>query len=129
MIGQGVAEIGHRDTARIGDDAAREHARHAERVVRMVATEALVRADELRGRDLLLREQDVLRIRGEVVIPIRHLLVGAAGIDLAEATVVYSHPSALAQCRRRLEEPAAALLPVLRWRAADPSTRQAHFQG
>src|SRR5262245_18278031 len=54
--------------------------------------------------DLLLREQDVIHICGEVVIPIRHLLVGAPGIDLAAAEVVYSHPSALAQCRRRLEE-------------------------
>jgi prephenate dehydratase len=62
--------------------------------------------------DLLLREQDVLRIRGEVVIPITHLLVGAPGIDLLQAKVVYSHPSALAQCRHRLEELAPNARPV-----------------
>lgn len=58
-------------------------------------------------RDLLLREQSAVVICGEVVLPIRHALVGAAGTDPARATVVYSHPQALAQCRARL----AALAP------------------
>jgi prephenate dehydratase len=62
--------------------------------------------------DQLLREQDLLRIRGEVVLQIRHLLVGAPGIDVAAATVVYSHPSALAQCRGRLEALAPHARPV-----------------
>lgn len=53
--------------------------------------------------DLLLREQDLINICGEVVIPIRHLLVGAPGIDLQQVRLVYSHPSALAQCRERLQ--------------------------
>jgi prephenate dehydratase len=49
--------------------------------------------------DLLLREDTALQIRGETVLPIRHALVAAAGIEPAAATVVYSHPQALAQCR------------------------------
>jgi len=53
--------------------------------------------------DLLLREQDLIDVCGEVVIPIRHLLVGGPGIDLTQARTVYSHPSALAQCRHRLQ--------------------------
>ena len=65
--------------------------------------------------DQLLRDDITLLIRGEVVLPIHHALVGAPGIATAEASVVYSHPQALAQCRRRLAElapraaPAAAL--------------------
>jgi prephenate dehydratase len=52
--------------------------------------------------DLLLQEDKDIHICGEVVLPIRHVLVGAAGVDLDAATVVYSHPSALGQCRNRL---------------------------
>ncbi len=54
--------------------------------------------------DQLLREDFDLSISGEVVLPIRHALVGAAGVDLAAVTTVYSHPQALAQCRERLRE-------------------------
>ncbi|MEZ4553534.1 MAG: prephenate dehydratase [Dehalococcoidia bacterium] len=54
--------------------------------------------------DLLLREDGQLHVRGEVVLAIHHALVGPAGIDVHGATVVYSHPSALGQCRRRLAE-------------------------
>ena len=65
--------------------------------------------------DQLLRDGASLLIDGEVVLPIRHALVGPPGTDPTQATVVYSHPQALAQCRRRLTvlapaaEPAAAL--------------------
>ena len=65
--------------------------------------------------DLLLRPDTTLRMRGELVIGIRHALVSAPGTDPASAAVVYSHPQALAQCRERLAalapraEPVAAL--------------------
>ena len=65
--------------------------------------------------DQLLGEGFELRVSGEVVLPIRHALVGPAATDPASATSVYSHPQALAQCRRTLErlapraEPVAAL--------------------
>ncbi len=62
--------------------------------------------------DLMLREETTLKMRGEIVIGIRHALVAAAGVDLAEAPVVYSHPQALAQCRRRLAELAPKAEPV-----------------
>ncbi|MEE8338437.1 MAG: prephenate dehydratase [Dehalococcoidia bacterium] len=54
--------------------------------------------------DQLLRDDFALSISGEVVLPIRHALIGVAGIDLAAVTAVYSHPQALAQCRERLRE-------------------------
>ncbi|MDA0365200.1 MAG: prephenate dehydratase [Chloroflexi bacterium] len=62
--------------------------------------------------DQLLRPDFPLKIAGEVVLPIRHALVGAAGVDLAAPTLVYSHPQALAQCRRRLAELVPAARPV-----------------
>ena len=62
--------------------------------------------------DLLVREETAVLIRGEVVVPIRHALVGVAGLDPARAGVVYSHPQALAQCRRRLAEIAPRAQPV-----------------
>ena len=62
--------------------------------------------------DLLLQEDTTLLIRGEIVIGIRHALVAAAGVNPAEASVVYSHPQALAQCRGRLAELAPKAQPV-----------------
>ena len=62
--------------------------------------------------DLLLRGDTALKIRGEIVLPIRHALVAAAGIDLATASLVYSHPQALAQCRGRLAELAPRAEPI-----------------
>jgi prephenate dehydratase len=62
--------------------------------------------------DLLLREDTALQIRGETVLPIRHALVAAAGIEPAAATVVYSHPQALAQCRGHLAQLAPNAEPV-----------------
>jgi prephenate dehydratase len=64
--------------------------------------------------DQLLRPDFALHVRGEVVLPIQHALVGVAGIDPATAPVVYSHPQALAQCRRHL----GALAPAARPTAA-----------
>jgi prephenate dehydratase len=62
--------------------------------------------------DQLLRPDFALAIRGEVVLPIQHALVGAHGIDPSAARVVYSHPQALAQCRRRLAELAPLAQPT-----------------
>ncbi len=62
--------------------------------------------------DQLLREDLAASIAAEIVIPIRHVLVGAAGADPASSPVVYSHPQALAQCRRRLRAIAPGAQPV-----------------
>jgi prephenate dehydratase len=52
--------------------------------------------------DLLIHDTD-LRIAREVVVPIRHILVGAEGATLDGIHTVMSHPQALAQCRRFLD--------------------------
>ena len=48
--------------------------------------------------DLLL--ESALVIVGEVIIPIRHNLIGPPGASFEEVSVVESHPVALAQCER-----------------------------
>jgi len=62
--------------------------------------------------DQLLRPDFALAIRGEVVLRIEHALVAANGVDPATATVVYSHPQALAQCRQHLQRLAPRATPV-----------------
>ena len=52
--------------------------------------------------DLLIHETD-LRIRREVVVPIRHVMVAQRQLPVAEIRTVMSHPQALGQCRRYLE--------------------------
>lgn len=52
--------------------------------------------------DLLIHETP-LRIRGELVLPVRQFLITAPGVPLDEIAVVVSHPQGLAQCRRFLE--------------------------
>ena len=51
-----------------------------------------------RSYDLLLEHR--LRIAAEVVIPIRHQLIGCPGATLDSVETVESHPVALAQCER-----------------------------
>ena len=53
--------------------------------------------------DLLIRE-DVLMVRQEVLVDIRHCLLVKPGTRASDIKVVYSHPQALGQCRRYLEE-------------------------
>lgn len=52
--------------------------------------------------DLMIHESS-LRLSHEVVVPIRHVLVGQKGVRLDEIRTVMSHPQALAQCRMFLE--------------------------
>ena len=87
--------------------AAVEAVERGEADAAVCAIENSIEGPVLETRDLLLRERSGVLIRGEVVLPIRHALVGAKGIDFAAAQVVYSHPQALAQCRAHL----AALAP------------------
>lgn len=52
--------------------------------------------------DLLIHETS-LKIRGEMVVPVRHVLVTAPGATLGDIAVVTSHPQGLGQCRRFIE--------------------------
>ena len=51
-----------------------------------------------------------VKIQGEIEQPIRHYLITARGTKLADLRMVFSHPQALAQCRRwlRAQVPQAA---------------------
>ena len=53
--------------------------------------------------DLLIHESS-LSIRKEIVLPINHCLLVNPGTDISSITAIYSHPQALGQCRRFLEE-------------------------
>ena len=52
--------------------------------------------------DLLIHET-ALRIAGELVVPVRHFLITAPGVALADVRVVTSHPQPFGQCRRFLD--------------------------
>jgi len=52
--------------------------------------------------DILIHETP-LRIRGEAILPVRHILLGKPGSDITGITRVISHPQALGQCRRFLD--------------------------
>ncbi len=52
--------------------------------------------------DLLIHETS-LRIRGEVILPVRQFLWGTADADITAVQRVVSHPQALGQCRRFLD--------------------------
>lgn len=52
--------------------------------------------------DILIHDSK-LAIRSEIVHPIEHLLLAAAGTRASDVKVIYSHPQALAQCRGFIE--------------------------
>ena len=76
-----------------------------------------------RSYDLLLDSS--LRIVAEVVIPIRHFLIGCPGSSLEQVQTVESHPVALAQCERFFAEHAH----VRRVVAEDTAGSVAHVVG
>ncbi|MSQ33840.1 MAG: prephenate dehydratase, partial [Dehalococcoidia bacterium] len=54
--------------------------------------------------DLLIHEAPAISILGELVLPVTHCLLVRPGTKMDKITVVYSHPQALAQCRRFLDQ-------------------------
>ncbi len=57
-----------------------------------------------------LIESARVRIRGELLLPVRHCLLLQPGVKLSEVKIVTSHPQALGQCRKYL----ASRLPFAR---------------
>ncbi|HIT89271.1 MAG TPA: prephenate dehydratase, partial [Candidatus Merdenecus merdavium] len=51
----------------------------------------------------LLAEYDNY-IVGEVIVPVRHVLLGVKGANISDIKKVYSHPQALMQCKNFLDE-------------------------
>ncbi len=64
--------------------------------------------------DSLVHDAPGVRIVGETILAVRYALVGPKGMDPAAATLVLSHPQALAQCAEYLRE----ALPEARTEAA-----------
>lgn len=62
----------------------------------------------------LLGHESLLKIVGEVTLPIRHHLLVKPGIKQNEITRIISHPQALAQCRKYLNDrfPGVEVFPV-----------------
>jgi len=69
--------------------------------------------------DLLIHESKLL-IRQELVLPVEHHLLVKPGTEALELKVIFSHPQALAQCRRFLERcfPQAEMMAALSTAAA-----------
>jgi len=60
--------------------------------------------------DLFLRYD--VKVCGEVVVKIEHCLISNPGVALEDIKFVYSHPQALGQCQRFLEEFGRELIPT-----------------
>jgi prephenate dehydratase len=69
--------------------------------------------------DLLIHESKLL-IQQELVLPVEHHLLVKPGTEALELKVIFSHPQALAQCRRFLERcfPKAEIVAALSTAAA-----------
>ena len=60
--------------------------------------------------DLFLKYE--LKVCGEVIVKIAHCLIAKPDMKLEDIKTVYSHPQALAQCRRFLEKKGWELIPT-----------------
>ncbi|MDW8008320.1 MAG: prephenate dehydratase [Chloroflexota bacterium] len=69
--------------------------------------------------DVLVHESDLL-VRSELVLPIEHHLLVPPGVEASQVKVIFSHPQALAQCRRFIERcfPKAEVVAALSTAAA-----------
>ncbi|HPR98749.1 MAG TPA: prephenate dehydratase [Methanomassiliicoccales archaeon] len=63
----------------------------------MLPVENSIEGSVTAANDLLFRSD--LKVVGEVMVHIRHCLIGHPDAELADVRRVYSHPQALAQCR------------------------------
>jgi prephenate dehydratase len=70
----------------------------------VVAIENSINGSVAETLDILIHEARGLEIQSEFVLPIAHHLVAAPGTRVEGVRVVFSHPQALGQCRRYLEQ-------------------------
>jgi prephenate dehydratase len=68
----------------------------------VVAIENSIEGSVTDTLDLLIHESGVL-IKKELVLPIEHQLLAKPGTEASAVKVIFSHPQALAQCRRFIE--------------------------
>ena len=85
----------------------------------VVAIENSLEGSVTETLDLLIHESKLL-IRHELVLPIEHHLLVKPGTESPQIEVIFSHPQALAQCRRFLERcfPKAQMVAALSTAAA-----------
>lgn len=74
-----------------------EAVRSGQADIGMLPVENSIEGSVTAANDLLFRSD--LKVVGEVMVHIRHCLIGHPGADLGDVRRVYSHPQALAQCR------------------------------
>ncbi len=68
----------------------------------VVAIENSIEGSVTDTLDLLIHESKVV-IKKELVLPIEHQLLAKPGTEASAVKVIFSHPQALAQCRRFIE--------------------------
>ncbi|MBI2909712.1 MAG: prephenate dehydratase [Chloroflexi bacterium] len=68
----------------------------------IVAIENSIEGSVTDTLDLLIHESNLM-IRREVMLPISHCLLTKPGVKAAQVKAIFSHPSALGQCRRFIE--------------------------
>ena len=95
LFGEGAVThpcLDFRDAFEAVDTGAATHA--------VVPVENSIEGSVAQVHDLLL-EHD-LTVTGETLVPVQHCVIGNPGSNLLAIRTVYSHPQALAQCRRFL---------------------------
>jgi len=96
-FGGGVETVPYSSFAGVFEAAESDEVTHA-----VVPVENSIEGSVAQVNDLLL-ENDLL-VSGEIVMRIRHCLIGHPGAKIEDISRVYSHPQALGQCRRFLEQ-------------------------
>lgn len=69
----------------------------------VIAIENSIEGSVTDNLDLLIHESNLL-IREELVLPVEHHLLTRPGSESSKLQIIFSHPQALAQCRRFLEQ-------------------------
>lgn len=69
----------------------------------VIAIENSIEGSVTDNLDLLIHESNLL-IREELVLPVEHHLLTRPGTESSKLQIIFSHPQALAQCRRFLEQ-------------------------